>query len=398
MMGSWSFVLTLHRLWLPLLIYVIPLVISVLSVDSTEAAFYTALGQHKTMVVLFYAPWCSHSKAVLPVWDDMVRAVTSNSLLNDIYMAKVDCVAEPSLYWRENISSFPVIRSYINYNALSIDFDGERQFGAMFEHFQDMHLPCVERIDEIADFMQLQEKRLTRNRPLAIASFDSDDSLSYNYLKIDAACKREKRVGCFVTSNPSLHGRLNLGVASLTMVTMFEDAAAVDADAARIDVLDASASSLARWLNVMSYPAIVELTVENEDFIFSNNRLGYESHFIFLVPDSSSPEGRTILNNMKIVWKTNAGNCIFIYIDLANLTEYSMSVLSSLQVDYSSVGAGSRQPTTPLLYSVLSKKTAVNFYTGLKLSDLLSVEAVSSWTQSVLLNKISPNRVITPDA
>jgi hypothetical protein len=267
----------------------------------------------------------------------------------------------------------------------------------MLEHFQDMHLPYVQRIDDIEDFMQLQEKRLTRNRPFAIASFDSDESLNYNYLKIDAACKREKRISCFVTSNSSLSERLNLGVASITMLTMFEDAAAVDADAARIDAHDASASILARWLNVMSYPAIVELTVENEDFIFSSNRLGYESHFIFLVPDSSSSDGRLILNIMKTVWKSNAGNCIFIYIDLANLTEYSMSVLSSLQVDHSSVGAG-RQPTTPLLYSVLSKKTAVNFYTGLKLSDLLTVEAVSSWTQSVLLNKIAPNRVITPDA
>jgi len=371
--------------------------VSVLSADSTEAAFYLALGQHKTMVVLFYAPWCSHSKAVLPVWDDLDKAVTSNSLLGDIYMVKVDCVAEPTLYWRENISSFPVIRSYINYNALSIDYDGDRQFGAMLEHFRDMHLPYVERINEIDDFMQLQEKRLTRNRPFAIASFDSDDSLNYNYLRIDAACKREKRIGCFVTSNSSLSERLNLGVASLTMVTMFEDSAAVDADAARIDVHDASALTLARWLNVMSYPAIVELTVENEDFIFSSNRLGYESHFIFLVPDSSSSDGRTILNIMKTVWKSNAGNCIFIYIDLANLTEYSMNLLSSLQVDHSSVGAG-REPTTPLLYSVLSKKTAVNFYTGLKLSDLLTVEAVSSWIQSVLLNKIAPNRVITPAA
>lgn len=390
-------VLKLHRLWVPLLIYVIPLIVSVLSADSTEATFYLALGQHKTMVVLFYAPWCSHSKAVLPVWDDLDKAVTSNSLLGDIYIVKVDCVAEPSLYWRENISSFPVIRSYINYNALSIDYDGDRHFGAMLEHFRDMHLPYVERINEIDDFMQLQVKRLTRNRPFAIASFDSDDSLNYNYLKIDAACKREKRIGCFVTSNSSLSERLNLGVASLTMVTMFEDAAAVDADAARIDVHDASALTLARWLNVMSYPAIVELTVENEDFIFSSNRLGYESHFIFLVPDSSSSDGRTILNIMKTVWKSNAGNCIFIYIDLANLTEYSMNLLSSLQVDHSSVGAG-REPTTPLLYSVLSKKTAVNFYTGLKLSDLLTVEAVSSWIQSVLLNKIAPNRVITPDA
>lgn len=397
MMNRGFFVLTLHSLWLPLLIYVIPQVVSVLSVDLTEAAFYLALGQHKTMVVLFYAPWCSHSKAVLPLWDDVVRAVTSDSLLDDIYMAKVDCVAEPSLYWKENISSFPVIRSYINYNALSIDYDGDRQFGVMLEHFQGMHLPNVQRIDAIDDFMQLQEKQLTRNRPLAIASFDSDDSLSHNYLKIDAACKREKRVGCFVTSNPSLHERLNLGMASLTILTMFEDAAAVDADAPRIDIHDASASTLARWLNVMSYPSIVELTVENEDFIFSSDRLGYESHFIFLVPDSSSSEGRTILNTMKTVWKTNSGNCIFIYIDLANLTEYSMSVLSSLQVDHSSLGAG-RQSTTPLLYSVLSKKTAVNFYTGLKLSDLLSVEAVSRWTQSVLLNKISPNRVMTPDA
>jgi len=380
------------------MIYSITLMVKVLSSDLFEADFNQALGQHKTMVVLFYAPWCSHSKAVLPVWDDVVEVMRSSSVLDEIYMAKVNCVAEPSLYWRENISSFPVIRSYINYNLLTIDYDGDRQSSAMLEHFQYVHLPYVEQIDDMNDFIQLQEKRLTREMPLAIASFESNESMSHSYLKIDAACKKEKRVGCFVTSNPSLPERLNLPVPSIAMVNMFEGAATIDAGESRIDMYDASASTLARWLNVMSYPAIVELTLENEDFIFSNDRLGFDSHFIFLVPDSSSPQGQLILDNMKTVWKINAGSCIFIYIDLSNLTEYSMSVLSSLQVDHRTVGVGKTKMTIPLLYSVFSRKTAVNFYTGLNLSDLLNVEAVSSWTQSVLLNKIAPIRVITIDA
>lgn len=42
-----------------------------------------------SMLVLFYAPWCPHCQAILPVWDNLADTNTKHNMT----MAKVDCEA-----------------------------------------------------------------------------------------------------------------------------------------------------------------------------------------------------------------------------------------------------------------------------------------------------------------
>ncbi|KAJ1406710.1 thioredoxin-like protein [Ochromonadaceae sp. CCMP2298] len=138
------------------------------------------LGEHKTMLVLFYAPWCSHSKAALPVWEEMAQSMASSGEDKDIFVAQIDVVKEPDAYYKHDIQSFPTIKAYVNHNALPIVYDGERVANTMWRYFRLLHRPYVTSIISMDQFAELQETKLTKERPLVLAMLPAtdDDSAS----------------------------------------------------------------------------------------------------------------------------------------------------------------------------------------------------------------------------
>ena len=46
-------------------------VVNAASVNLTHVTLKQELGAHKTMIVMYYAPWCSHSRETLPIWENL---------------------------------------------------------------------------------------------------------------------------------------------------------------------------------------------------------------------------------------------------------------------------------------------------------------------------------------
>ena len=269
------------------------------SVNLTTTTYLQQLGAHKTMLVMFYAPWCSLSRELLPIWEEMAQSMSSSTQDQDIFVGKVDCVAEPDVYWKEDITSFPTVKAFVNYNTIPIIYDGERKANTMWRYFRMLHQQYVPEIFIMDEFAELQETKLSPQKPLALAILNNNDSVSDTSelnLKFDGACKNADRVNCVITRNPDFQTELALPPGpSLTVFSMFNDEAVIDQPITRSDLESTSSIEISQWLLDLSYPPIVELKPENDDYMFSSRRRGFRNHVLVLVKNVNSAEGQRVI-------------------------------------------------------------------------------------------------------
>jgi len=64
-------------------------------------------GASNKTLVLYYAPWCSFCKKLLPVWDELANRYGER-------MQKVDCDAYPAEAEKQNIEAFPTIVLFVD--------------------------------------------------------------------------------------------------------------------------------------------------------------------------------------------------------------------------------------------------------------------------------------------
>lgn len=350
-------------------------------------SFTSHLGQHKTMVVAFVAPWCSKSKELMPLWEEMAESM-QNEQDQDIFIAKVDCVAVPDMYYKEDIQYFPTIKTYVNHNAMTIEYDGERKANTMWRYLRLMHEQYVNEVYSVQEFAEIQDLKLNENRPLVLAVVAPEDDLSEASdmnRKVDAACKKADRVRCYFARNPEFVVQLGLSVNSLTLFSDFDGDKQIDNSARMTDANLNSAEDISKWIMENAYPSVVELVVANDKLIFSEQRPGFQNHVIFLINDAKSDEGLATLATLKAAAADSIGRCVFIYVDLASVTgnEYASGILGSLNAD----------KTVSKAYSVTSKKPFVRFYSGLE-GHLNDESAIKNWVSGVLSGAIESDREI----
>jgi thiol-disulfide isomerase/thioredoxin len=371
------------------------------SVNLTHASLNAELGAHKTMIVMYYAPWCSYSKEALPLWEELSEMMAKNSQDKEIFIAKVDCVAEPDAYWQEGIKSFPTIKAYVNHNTIPIVYDGERVVNTMWRYFRLLSRQYVEEVPTMEAFLEVQEAKLTAKKPLALALLEPSDSVSDDNIrnrKIDGACKQADRVTCVISRDPALAVALGVPVPSVTVLSKFSSGDQLDVPSTLESLDSTSAADLATWLQDHSYPPIIELTSANSELIFSQQRNGFINHFLFLVHDLQSSTGQRTLDTVRNVGKHFLGRGVFIYIDMTNLSEYSAEVLQSLQVAVPTGDKTSVPVPRDAVHAVVSKDNTLKFFTGLQGEGELMQEArISAWVQGVLAGTEEPVRTSTFD-
>ncbi|XP_067933590.1 thioredoxin domain-containing protein 5-like [Watersipora subatra] len=115
-----------------------------------EATFFQHIHQEATFV-MFYAPWCGHSKKLMPTWAELSQRYKPDELK----IAKVDCTAETKLCSEENIRGYPTLLLYDPYGGESpqngVRFHGERTLAAFSKFVED-----TSNIDSITKQFELE--------------------------------------------------------------------------------------------------------------------------------------------------------------------------------------------------------------------------------------------------
>ncbi|XP_015771898.1 PREDICTED: LOW QUALITY PROTEIN: protein disulfide-isomerase A5-like [Acropora digitifera] len=87
----------------------------------TEANFETFLSQTEHVLVMFYAPWCSHCQSAKPTF---LKASEAFAKEPSKAFTAVDCSQDADLCDKQDVSGYPTIK-YFKYGAFLVEYDGD---------------------------------------------------------------------------------------------------------------------------------------------------------------------------------------------------------------------------------------------------------------------------------
>lgn len=87
----------------------------------TEANFETFLSQTEHVLVMFYAPWCSHCQSAKPTF---LKASEAFAKEPSKAFTAVDCSQDADLCEKQDVSGYPTIK-YFKYGAFLVEYDGD---------------------------------------------------------------------------------------------------------------------------------------------------------------------------------------------------------------------------------------------------------------------------------
>lgn len=356
---------------------------NVLSPHLTKETFKQYRANNSALAVMFYAPWCGHSQSLLPHWDKSALAVNSDTeAYKGITLAKVNCVDQPTLYWKFEVESFPTILIFTGgEDGLVVPFEGEREMDSIIAFAHSQAVPkalewtgAAVGADGMLDGGNLLSAGTHAH--LAVSSALSADAKATIVRRFDAACKRVNHLSCFYSvAQVDSGGADDNAVSSMTVYEVMEDSS-TELSVKPVD----SADDIVAMLRLYAYPKVIAFQQElTQDFIFTSDRPGYRNHFILIIKDESSEKSQRILANARATWGAIPGRAVMMYIDVDELTEFQMGILKQVEVD---------KEEAPIAAAVLSKERAMEFYVN---SDgNLDDHQLFQWMSAVLEDLVKP--------
>lgn len=137
-------------------------------VSLSTSSFSPFLKDHAQSLVLvkFYAPWCTHCKALAPEYEAAAKALEGKAIL-----AEVDCTVETSLCTEQKLEGYPTILLF-NSGEESVKFSGDRTASGIIDFVEVYRHPSL-RI--ISTEKELEELRKV-DRPCALLISGAADS------------------------------------------------------------------------------------------------------------------------------------------------------------------------------------------------------------------------------
>ena len=96
-------------------------------VNLSKTSFHSKIDEIPHFV-MFFAPWCRHSKNLTPTWDKLARQY--NEPQNQtVAIAKVDCTIESALCTDEGVQSYPTLKLYKKSKSGKVRWEVDRLEG-----------------------------------------------------------------------------------------------------------------------------------------------------------------------------------------------------------------------------------------------------------------------------
>lgn len=366
------------------------------------ANFTEYIHSHRFALIMFYAPWCSHSQTFSPQFDAISASITDAGL----GFGKVDCVAEEGLYNTqkiEGLGGFPTLKGFVNGEVDDgIHFTGERDTQEILafirkystQSYVDLDSPdgaalVLEGSDSSPLDSFVNQHVLSAEGGAAAAVLFVEDPLPSGPVaafvtaainSFDLACKKASLTGCAtVKSNSKTH---------LALYRNYPDE---DERVVLDGVVEDGAVSSAEMLQFMKtagYPNVVEFTEANDPLMFDDKRPGFNTHVVFFL-DSATVDGdkkKTFLESVRSLAATYKTRAVFIHLDTADRSQYVRQILEDVNIS---------STDTPAAMIINSLETKVQFYrfdsAGAE-SGVLDVSNVASWVESFFAGTLIPMR------
>nr|CAD7590271.1 unnamed protein product [Timema genevievae] len=158
--------------------------------------FSTVLGEHDTVLVMFYAPWCGHCKKLKPEYAKAAGLIKGND--PPIALAKVDCTeAGKETCNKHGVTGYPTLKIFRG-GEVSQEYNGPREAAGIVKHMKSQVGPSSKDLNkdsELEDFINKEDVAV-------VGFFEKESDLKSAFLKVADALREKVRFGH--TSNRDL--------------------------------------------------------------------------------------------------------------------------------------------------------------------------------------------------
>lgn len=95
----------------------------------------------KVAVVEFYAPWCAHCKALIPIWEKLANTLHERGH-TDLLVGKVDCTLNPDVCTKAAVAGYPTIQ-IITKTGSTISYAGDRSYDDLLKFVDKNAAPLL---------------------------------------------------------------------------------------------------------------------------------------------------------------------------------------------------------------------------------------------------------------
>ncbi|KAJ5078428.1 protein disulfide isomerase [Anaeramoeba ignava] len=122
-------------------------------------------------LVKFYAPWCTHCKALAPIFEEASDKIEELGL--DALFADVDATAETELAQEYEIRGYPTVIAFKK-GVMYENYPGARTVEALISYVQALLLPPIFKIEELE-----KAKQFSKQFPISLIVFNENDDDEY---------------------------------------------------------------------------------------------------------------------------------------------------------------------------------------------------------------------------
>jgi len=218
--------------------------------ELTEKAYDKFVADNTAFVISFTAPWCGHSRALMPEYEKAAHSLAAQGLP----VAHVDGTENEALATRLDVKGYPTI-FFVRGDA-SIEFDGDRKAADLQRWALSKLKPVVPTLTtdaEVDAFVKGKKTALV----LFVSVLDPASPLHNAFLAVAAAVEQP----CAVST---VTGRITESSPALAMFKTFDGGAPVVMSG------ELSRSRMQTFAQVEALPLVVDYTSQVEDTLFAS--------------------------------------------------------------------------------------------------------------------------------
>ena len=156
---------------------------------TSVADFDAAKAQHAGFVVLVYAPWCGHSRALLP------EVEKASETARDVPFFKVDGTEADALATHLDVKGYPTLLFVRRGDGPLITYEGVRQARPIADWAAAKSRPSVQTLATAADV-----RAWTKGKPVALVLFAADGAAAPEAEALTAVAASAAQLPCAVTA------------------------------------------------------------------------------------------------------------------------------------------------------------------------------------------------------